>query len=336
LGNLLALGLSGVLCGWAALLYQSGLLFCIIILLWWIGVWLLQPAWLRRRYISGRLLSVVWLGGLLVTLAPFIGAWLHTPGLWLERWSGSVLANFPGIVTIFNLDPDFGAYFGYPGDGIVALLSPLLILAAGALLLNLDHLVGWCLMTWCFSALLFGSLLSTHAPFWPVLLPVLPALALVLAFTLDRIRATLLETAGVWTAQASTSLAIGVVIWASLSGWTQYLGFVQENNDAGSYTSQVVRRLDPQQPVAVVLGQQRDHINPQTPLLRLANAGRSTPLASISAGEWPPSLAPGIILLLQPEEQALLAELAQRYPSGMVTITRDRHANPVVYLYHAP
>jgi hypothetical protein len=336
MGNLLALGLSGVLCGWAALLYQNGMLFCILIMLWWLGVWLLQPSWLRRPYASGRLFILVWLGGLLVTLAPLVGAWLRTPGLWLERWQGSAFSNFPGIVTIFNLDPDLSSYFGYPGDGVEPLLAPLLILAAGALLLNLDRMVGWCLMTWCFGALLFAALLSSHAPFWPVLLPVLPALALILAFTLDRVRTTLLETAGVWIVQATTYLAASLVIWAGLSGWTHYLDFVQKTNDAGSYTSRVIQRLDPQQPVAIVLGQQRDHINPETPLLHLANARRRTPLAAITAEEWPTGLAPGAILLLQPEDQALLPALAQRYPGGVVTITRDHHANPVVYLYHAP
>jgi hypothetical protein len=68
----------------------------------------------------------------------------------------------------------------------------------------------------------------------------------------------------------------------------------------------------------------------------LANAGRTATLTAISTEEWPASLTPGAILLLQPEDRALLPEIAQRYPGGAVTIARDHHANPAAYLYHVP
>lgn len=65
----LAVGLSGMLIGLAALLFPSGIVFLMVAIGWWIGAWLLQPEWLHRPVghvgpFRRPWLGLIWLGGI--------------------------------------------------------------------------------------------------------------------------------------------------------------------------------------------------------------------------------------------------------------------------------
>nr|HMN29506.1 hypothetical protein [Caldilineaceae bacterium] len=234
-GDQLVMGLSGLLCGLAALLYPSGLAFPLVALCWWVGVWLLQPGWLRpARPASSHTrrtgwLGLLWLSGLAVMLAPQLAAWVDRPALVLNQFAGAPLPRGDALLALFHLEPYRGPALLYPAYGFSVVVTPLLILALGNLLLNLDRLVGWAIFTWVLVALVVGSSLSPGPQSWPALLPLLPALALAIAFTLDRIRATLLATAGPAFARASTYLLIGLVVWLGLLGWIEFRQFARSN-----------------------------------------------------------------------------------------------------------
>jgi hypothetical protein len=334
----LAFGLSGLLAGLAALLYQSGLVFALIVPLWWVGVWLLQPAWFWRTRATLRSPGLVWLGGFFVTLSPLLAVWLRAPGLLAARVQPAIFQNLGQVVSVFNPAADQITRSGYPGGSLAVLVAPLWILAIGALLLNLDRLVGWMLFTWCAVGLLVGSALATQTPDWPVLLPLLPALALTIALTLDRIRVTLVETAGVWLVQATTYLAISLVLWSGLATWTDYVQWAQANGDAASYTGRALRTLPPGRTPVLLLGQNGEQIDSNSPVVHFFRGEQTPdrPQVAFSVDDWPPSLPPTSTLLIQPQDAGVLGEIEMRFPGGTLTVERDLHANPILYLYALP
>jgi hypothetical protein len=343
-GDRLAVGLSGVLCGLAALLYPSGLAFPLVALCWWVGVWLLEPAWLRpaaqARNRSGRMgwLGLFWLSGLAITIAPQLAAWVVHPELLLNQFVGVPLPRSDALLALFNLEEYRGPALLYPAHGFSLVITPLLILALGNLLLNLDRLVGWAIFTWVLVTLVVGSSLAPSPQSWPTLLPLLPALALAIAFTLDRIRATLLATAGPALARASTYLLIGLVVWLGLLGWIEFRQFGRTNLAPATATALELRRLNPAQPALLLLGQHQDAINWDEPVIQLLVNDRLTVANRqlIRPPDWPAMLPAGSSVLVQAEDSALLAELRTRYPGGHTTVQRDGHSNPLLYRYAMP
>ena len=87
-------------------------------------------------------------------------------------------ANLRHTVFAFFWTPDASTALGYSGPFVINLLAPIFVVSIGALLLNLDRLVGWCLLTWIGAVVLFSSLANPTTPDWPTLLPLLPAAGL--------------------------------------------------------------------------------------------------------------------------------------------------------------
>jgi hypothetical protein len=339
-GDRLATSMSGILCGLAALLYPSGLVFPLVALCWWVGVWLLQPGWLHPPAAKGRrrLLSLYWLGGLFVTIAPQVAAWVKAPDGFLARWVGGPLPGLSEFLALLNLDVYRGSLLNYPAHGLSNVIAPLLILVVGNLLLNLDRLVGWALFTWIIVAVVIGSLLAPEPHFWPALLPLVPALALALAFTLDRLRIALLETVGASLTQATTYLLIGLVVWLGLLGWLDYRQFVQMSVNPAVQTALALREVGPEQAAVLVLGVHREEVNWESPVIQLlAPAFRHPTLRlSLTPGDWSTTLPAQSTVLMLPEDRGLLSDLQTRYPGGRIYIRRDERANPVLYGYQIP
>ncbi len=82
------------------------------------------------------------------------------------------------------------------------------------------------------------------APAWANLLPIVPALSLAIAFTLDRIRITLVAAAGTWALRTATYLAVGLVLWVGFATWVSDYQFSRLNGNAASYTGYAIRKLD--------------------------------------------------------------------------------------------
>jgi hypothetical protein len=339
-GDLLAVGLGGVLHGLALILYPVGLVFPLIALCWWAGVWLLQPGWLRpagsvsRR----RWLGAGWLGGLVVTTAPQVVLWVQTPDSWRDRFSATLLPDWGSWLSLLNLAGGHQTPFDLVGGGLRPLIIALLILAVGNLLLNLDRLAGWALFTWLLVTLVVGGALAPQLNQWPGLLSLLPALALTLAFALDRIRVTLLETAGSWAAQTTTYLLVGLVLWLGLMSLSDLGQMGQTNGAAATYTAQALRTLPPGQQPILVLGERQAEVNWETPVIRFLVGDHLPPTArqTITPTDGLAALPPQSTVILQPEEQPLLNELRQRYPDGQRTVWRDHRGNPMLYLYAVP
>jgi hypothetical protein len=336
-GDRLAVGVSGVLHGLALLFYPVGLLFPLIALCWWVGVWLLLPGWLRppgsgqRR----RWLAAGWFGGLAVTAAPQMAVWVQTPGAMRDRFTATLLPDWAPWLSLLNPGGLHQAEINLAGGGLPLILTALLILAVGNLLLNLDRLAGWALFTWLLVTLVVGGALAPQLNQWPGLLSLLPALALTLAFGLDRIRVTLLETAGGWAAQTTTYLLVGLVVWLGLVSLGEQSRMGQSTGAAATYTAQALRTIPPGQETILVLGERQAEVNWEAPVIRLLAGERlsSTARRTVTPAGGIENLPPQSTVILQLEERPLLDQLRDLYPDGQSTVWRDSSGNPVLYLY---
>lgn len=385
-GDWFALALSGALIGWSSILYAGGLLYLIITPIWWIGVWLLRREWLfNRGFGVGAPGFLLWLGSMLVTIAPILAVWRVNSEAFANFTQNDIILNSltqarleilystGGFDTVFwenlkltlltfNIYPNAGAHFALVHPFLNSIVAPIFALAIGALLLNLDRLPGWLLL----SALGGGIILSAvnpNAPFWARLLPLLPIAALAMAFALDRARLTLVETGGTALGQTAVYLVIGVVVWSSVNSWLLYYGHAHGNGDGVSYTGRAIREMEEGETALLVVNNPRSRIRSGDPVLTFfaskPNDGdaemvgseeeRQPRLMEIVPPAWPtPSeLPPNGKLLLQPEDSALLEEIDRLYldtvcggvtnagcdQESRLTRVRDRRGNPVLLVY---
>ena len=145
------------------------------------------------------------------------------------------------VLLSLTVLPDQSALFGFDGHLISSLLAPIFILSIGCLLLNLDTVVGWVLLTWLGGGILLISLFKLEAPAWPALLLLWPAVALAIAYGFDRVRVAWMTSAGTWTVQATVYLAVGLVIGAGMLNWIDYYEYVQLDGDPVSYVGNALR-----------------------------------------------------------------------------------------------
>ncbi len=393
--RLALVALSGVATGVAGLLYGSGLLFGLVGIVWWLGLWLLQHLWFTegepavverateageieaiwavRRYTALGQAAWTWAGGWLAAMGPLLAVWLRTPnafrgqtfepslfspvaesqlqGIFLQNGAWTIFwQNARASLLAFNLGGDASPLFGYPEAMIAGGLGALLLLGAGALLLNLDRLPGWLLLTWLLLAALVGSTLALAAPYWPHLLPLLPAAALTLAFALDRAATTVLELTTSQLGSLVAYLVVGLVAWTTLTGWTNYREFALTPNTPveraapdgavlstgvvtsdvlPSYLARALQSLPADARVALPAARYWDE-----PVVQIVSAGRARfalPEEGLAATDLS---ALDYILLLPSDLEAALTDLraTANSPSATLDTVRDSRANPVLYV----
>lgn len=339
-GDRLAVGLSSVLLALSALLYSPGIAFVLTALCWWIGYGVVQTGWaphhleptLPARRFRGYFL--LWLVGLCLMAAPTVtGHWFgELPGP--QLWQGNLAAHWRPTLLAFAQPGDVSQLGGLALPFFHPLLTPLLCLAVGALCFNFDRRAAWFLLTWVAGGLLCAMVLPAQAPNWSALLPVLPATALVLAFGLDRLRATILQSAGAWSRNLFNYLLMGVLVWVGVQNGVAYYDFAQQQSDPISVVGQELRTMAVGQ-LAFVVG--LPVTTADEPQLRfLTNDWRRPTRSLVSFSEnIPATLPPGAFVLLLPTETArtTLAQLQDLYPRGTLLTRRDHRANVLLYRY---
>lgn len=349
--------ISGMLTGLAAILYPSGLGFLVITPIWWLGVWLLQRTWLQDRYRGvGALGFFLWLGGVWIVLLPVASVWISDPQtflaflqnytpltaeaqarlqtLYLTQGSDSIfLENLRLTLLTFNSVLNASALFEYPGSFLSSILAPLFVLAVGGLLLNLDRLPGWLLLS-LFGGSVIMSTVEVVSPSWERLLPLLPLTGLFVAFALDRIRLTLMETLGDWIDQTAIYLAVGVIAWAGLQSWVTYYNVGMRVGDPSSYAGWGARHVPAEDlPLLLVADARGVHWNEPVVQYLTSDLAGQRPGGEVLVIEWPATLPDNGQLLIQSADRARIDEIRARYPGGTLSVVRDLRGNPVLYVY---
>jgi hypothetical protein len=339
----LALGLSGLLLGLTLLLYESGLIFPIVALIWLPGYLWARFHWFRPK--DGGVSWVgfnVWLAGIFVFLAPSLGVWLREPALSIINRSAGMVSpallweNLRRTALTFNFYGDTSSLFGYDSAMLDPLIAPLLLLGIGVILLNLDRLLSWQLLVWLGGVILLGGMLAGDAPFWPRLLPALPAIGLIIALAVDRWRATLLTIGGPWLQHLGTVVLAGILLLASVQNWIRYYENYTVGAEPATYVARALRTLDPEEVPFLVVGDGRPAWDERVIEYLGATRYRTLPQGELHVESLPATLPPHSIILLFPEDQVLAATLQMRYPGGVYRVQRDRLGNPVLVIYELP
>ncbi|MFN8495559.1 MAG: hypothetical protein U0350_48635 [Caldilineaceae bacterium] len=343
-GDRLTYALSGVVTGVAVLLYPSGFTFLLLAPLWWLGVWLLRRVQPKTRRKNSAYSAIgwhrffTWVGGVFVGIAPMLGLWVRTPTLFWSDFRAPFLKNLWPLFSMLTFRANANGVNDYSGHLLASLVAPLFLLAISALLFNLDRWPGLLLFLWLASGLFVSSLLPQDTPAWANLLPILPALGLAIAFTVDRIRITLVAAAGTWALRTTTYLAVGLVLWVGFATWVSDYQFSRLNGNAASYTGYAIRKLDADVTPVLLLGQQSADIHWQTPIIDFlaSNSANAQQHLTLNPEQWSPNLPPHSRIIIQPEDQGLIDAVTSHYPSGRLTTQRDLYSNPTLYLYALP
>jgi hypothetical protein len=354
------LGLSALVLGWAVFYGPVGLVLALVAFLVWCGVALLESSWLTGKFVAregkGEAIPVqrgvgwrgfgYWLAGLVIVVMPLLSKWFTVPGSFAAQWiwpdgtlvrQGSTLLAWRerlemSVLGLNHLADATGA-LRYDEHFVHSLLAPLLAVALGALLLNIDSLVGWTLVTWLLAGVVTAALTVPVVPSWMAMVILLPAIGLAAAFALDRIRLHIMTNLGTWTLQATVYLALGVVVAAGFLGWIDYYNMAQRDGDLATSVGRALRGAD-DRPVVVVSGNVPLAQSLDDPVVQFLASQRNdlTQLPTVDARTWPP-LTPGTRLLLAPGDSPLQSAMEAAYPNGMLTVYRDLHANPLLYVY---
>lgn len=356
-GSLPALALAGLLLGLTSTLYYSGWVFGIVALLWWGYFVISRRGWLSRVGWGG---FGLWAGGGFIFLSPFVGVWLRTPGAFLSQFrvlsifSPNNLFHMEGVFGVQGLNAvllenarrtaltfwllgDNSTQFGGPGPMLDSLIGPLLLLGIGYLLLNLDRTQSWLLLSWLAGAVMLGGVLVIDSPYWPRLLPALPVAGLICALAVERTRATLVRSGAGWLEQFSLFVVIGLIVLAGSHNWVEWYEGQTIHGDAASYAGRAVRSLPPERTAVLVdTGDDQRAAWGDRTVEYLAGGPYARQRATIHTDNWPVNLPPQSSVILQPDDQALAAELQQRYPGGVFLLQRNRNADPVLFVYQLP
>lgn len=354
------LGLSALTLGWAIYYGPSGFLLALVALLIWCGVLLLEPSWLTGKYVTrdsnGEAVPVqrgvgwrgfgYWIAGIVIVIVPLITLWATTSGSFSAHWiwpDGTLIRQSSTLISwrerlelsILGLNhlTDATATLRYDQHFVHSLLAPILAIALGALLLNIDSMVGWTIITWLLVGLLAAGLSVPVVPSWVSMVVLLPVVGLAVAFALDRLRLHLMTNAGTWTLQATVYLALGLVVTAGFFGWIEYYNVAQRDGDLVTSVGQALRDAD-DRPVVVVNANVQLEESLSNPVVQLLAGQREqmTEVVTVNARNWPP-LSPGTRLLLAPGDSALQQAMMAAYPYGTLTVMRDLNANPLLYVY---
>jgi hypothetical protein len=228
---------------------------------------------------------------------------------------------------------DATATLRYEEHFVHSLLAPILALALGALILNIDSLAGWTLVTWLVMGLVGIGLTVPVVPSWVAMVVLLPAIGLAVAFALDRLRLHMMTNAGTWTLQATVYLALGVVVAAGFFGWIDFYNVAQHDSDLASSVGRALRGAG-DRPVVMVSANValEQSLSDPVVLLLASERGDLAQIPTLNARTWPP-LSPGTRVLLAPGDGALQSAMVAAYPYGTLTVMRDLHANPLLYVY---
>jgi hypothetical protein len=358
----LTLGLSGLLFGLGASFYASGWILLMVACLWWAFLGRTRRPWsVESQDSPGWIDASFWLGGIFVFLAPSLGYWIASPAILIDQIAGASLfapaaqefvsSNYTvnGLAPLvwkslrntaltFNYVPDASPAFGYPGHLLDSVTAPLLVLGIGFLMRSLNRSLARLLLSWFGIVLIVGGVLTVNAPFWPGLLPLLPAAGLITALALDRGQTSLSECLGDWVRSSIGIAIVGGLLLVSVHNWLNYHDFASANGNPSSYVGRLIRQLPPDRVPVLLVSDQPEAARSNDGIVQYLLGGpfNHRQILEILPDSLPEELPPHSTIILHPADRDVLPQLERAYPGGVTEIRRNRVANPVSLLYILP
>jgi hypothetical protein len=273
-GERLSFVSAGVLAATSCLLYYSGRVAPLLAGLVLAHAALVEPALLRRRWrglAAGALAALVTLGPMLLFYAERPGeltARQHDVSLFTPHVAGH-LKNAYGVTSIaqvmarqgarsallFHHTPDTSLQFGFPRPMLSPFLAPLAALGLAACLARLRSPGSALLAGWWVLVVLGASTFTSDAPFWPRLVVVLPAAALLVAVGYDRALDALaaLRTAPRIEGRARLLAAAPLLAAVAAVNWSWYVTRARAHVDVAEWLGRQIAR-EPSVPFCMVPG----------------------------------------------------------------------------------
>lgn len=348
----LALGLSGVLFGFAVVWHFSNWSLVGVAFVWWLGVAVANQGWLPHRVRWTALMRAANQGQRPFRFADFllwligIGAVLALFGFELQPLGPTLGALFTPNVTqqvtlliraVVGLDASLAIPPLLAAAGALLLhrwLIPLLVLAIGSLCFNLDRKQGWMILSWLAVTLLWAGAVAAEQSETAMVLPLAPPLAVALAFALDRLRVTLLRAGGGWLSQFWSYGVLGLVLWIAFqNGLTHYTTALHQA-DPISALGQRLRQYTDDATVVVIDPDQQLQTDAAIAQLQVLTAGVGKAFATVAVyADVPTDLQAGTTVILLGNEAWVAPAIRAQYPQATQTVQRAINANPLLYIY---
>lgn len=257
-----SLGLAGVFLGFSLLMYTSGRALPFIMIVFFVYAFFFQRLWITQN-IRGLILMVV---GVLITMGPALVFYLINWGPFVSRGNEVFIfspmalehllnkyhTNSPFIVLLtqiklsllmFNQTGDSSSQFGYPHPMFHALISPLILLGLAFALRRWKNPAMAFILIWLGIIVVMGSILTIDAPFWPRLIGIVPAAALLIAVALDQILELVKNTLGTYATVVVGGLMVILLATVGYLNWTLYYQTVKSNAAAPAMVGRYIGRL---------------------------------------------------------------------------------------------
>jgi 4-amino-4-deoxy-L-arabinose transferase-like glycosyltransferase len=334
-----SLALAGLLLGLGLQLYYSGRVIVVILACAFLYLLLVRRQWLRENWLGLGLA----LAAIVLTLGPNLIYYYRFPEPFLER-SRAVWLFFEPVMThlkgkyglqtpmqvlwqqtklsllMFNRAIDSSTQFGFPHPMFSSLLSPLVVLGAGYSLRRWRHPGLGLNFVWLLVMVVNGSILTGDAPFWPRLVGVLPAAALVAALPLDRLWTALSQLPAPGRRRAAelllTAAAVALLVLAGRQNWNQYYEAVKNNARSQAFVGRFLYPL----PTHIAACMFSDPMALQVRETYFLAWPRQTVDLPADAANGLIERCPGppFVWILTPNHLGRLPLLQQRWPSGRI------------------
>jgi len=358
---------AGILMGFNLLMYYSGRVTLFITAGLLLYAFLYRRLWLKNclgglgMYAAGVLLVF---GPYLIFYSQHWGAfiqrsrevWLFNPDTMthsmrkygLDTQAGVLLEQVKRSLLMFHFWGDSSTQFGYPYPMFNSLLSPFIVLGLAAALRTWKQPGPALCLLWLGLTMTLGSVLTGDAPFWPRLVGIIPAAALLAALALEQVwellRRLAISRTGKVTRQtvAAVAAAAGMVVFLIIAGWQNWSLYV---NTAGVqiHPEAQIGRFLYSLPVEVTACEIIDPADPSRFSLKVREVDflawprqgmdfpADTPDAGLAACPGPP-----FVWILSPNMVNRLPAIQQRWPGGLLETHTTPGGDPGFTSYRVP
>jgi len=257
--------IAGILLGLGVQMYYSSRVIVFILLFSVVYLFLCHRPWIKE---NGRSLLLLIAGGL-IAMGPSLIYFATHSEAFLER-SRSVFLFYDPVMThlfgkyglssqwavlgeqikrsllMFNHSIDSSTQFGYPHPMFASILSPWLVLGVGYSVRHWRKPGPGLTLIWLTTIMIMGSILTNNAPFWPRLVGILPAAALLIGLALDRTLLLIekgLALRGQGVNLAMSLVALLVIAYAGYANWQLYSHTVAFNARGQARVGRYIEKL---------------------------------------------------------------------------------------------
>ncbi len=255
-------GLAGVCIGFSLLMYTSGRALPFILIVFVLYALVFHRQWITQN-LRGFVLLIV---GIVVAMGPALVYYVMNLAVFSQR-SWEVYIFSPGVMAhllnkyntdsaltvlltqiklsllMFNQASDTSSQFSYPHPMFNSLLSPLILLGLGFAIRRWKQAGTAFVLIWLTMIMVLGSILTIDAPFWPRLVGIIPAAALLIAFVFEQTLELGKKVLGSYGTGLVVSFIVLFLVMVGSLDWNQYYRFVKESGSPSTLTGRYIGRL---------------------------------------------------------------------------------------------